>query len=1214
VEGNRWPATVWDATQTHQVTTTAVMTPCSSVSLTLRVEIPDTALTGQTDALTLHVTSTARPAVGQALVVSVTAAMPWRLLPPLPTPRYRLAAAGVGNCQFFVIGGWGADDQASQANEMYDLRTGLWQAMAPKPTAAANIAAATIGGKIYVPGGMRGENRLSVLEIYDPDIDHWTRGTDLPGALTGMAVAAANGKLYVFGGSVAGGECLDNTLEYDPSTQVWSEKAPLPSGPRTYAVAAELNGKIYVAGGWSALRTFECYDPATDSWTLLAAMSTGRQALGLVAVDGYVYAVGGGDGWTGLSAVERYDPETNSWIAMPSLASSLRAGTAAVSAAGRIFVIGGADTIGGIGAAHEALAVGTSLYSSGMSVGRTMAAAGDTLTYAITLRNPGQPPINEATLRDYVPTHTVYVLDSLVGDARYNASANCIEWQGSMPPTCSKAFSFQVTIAEGVTRGTVISNTALVDDGLCGEWAILVTTTVEAVDLSPCQKLVDKPLAGSGDGLSYLIELRNTGGITATNASLIDPLPAYLTYVTGSVVGASYNPALDQIEWSGVLLPSAGGNYRWMDSDGGGVEYDWVDATISGTRVPGGGDDRSLGPFEIGFPFKFYDAEYTQFYLNTNGQVLFGAGSAVYSNVGIPNPRAPNGFIAPFWDDLVSDPGTMYYELLGSAPHRQLVIEWTDVRHFGGGGPLTFEVILYEGSDEILIQYHTLNGSYADGESATVGIENGEGTEGIQYQYNGSGLGYPLHAGLAVLFQPVGGHQIAFRAAVADNVPFNTIITNTAVVSDGFQAQRELTATTIVNSVDVSSSFKQVSAPLAVSGDLLTYRLVLACTGQLATVTASLVDYVPPNTAYVLDTVTGGAIYNGSENRIEWMGVLTCIPELPAPTPARRPYPGPVTSDAASRTMPARPLSTADQGHEITFQVHAAPDLPLNTMIGNDALLTINEQLQIPLTATTWVNRVDLSDSSLVVDKAEARAGERLVYSILLTNSGNVTVPNASLMDPIPARASYVDDSVTGGAIYNDLENRIEWSGAVPPQDSVPISFTVATSPGALHNTLVTNTVRFDDGLANVVTKTVVTVLQGHDLSASEKGMPVMALPGDVLTCTIRLRNTGLVSTSASLTDVVPLEASLIPDSLWWSSGAGSADSGTVTWHGEIIAQGMVIVRFEMRIGGDVEPGAVLSNTALIEDHTGNIYERSASTTVYSYIVNLPIIMRSGAH
>ena len=64
-------------------------------------------------------------------------------------------------------------------------------------------------------------------------------------------------------------------------------------------------------------------------------------------------------------------------------------------------------------------------------------------------------------------------------------------------------------------------------------------------------------------------------------------------------------------------------------------------------------DDQVYGPFNIGFTFKFYGNDYTQFYINSNGQVLFGAGSPFgMTAVDIPNSALPNNYIAPFWDEL----------------------------------------------------------------------------------------------------------------------------------------------------------------------------------------------------------------------------------------------------------------------------------------------------------------------------------------------------------------------------------------------------------------------------------------------------------------------------------------------------------------------------------------------------------------------------------
>lgn len=58
-------------------------------------------------------------------------------------------------------------------------------------------------------------------------------------------------------------------------------------------------GKLYIAGGFdgtSCLMSAEMYDPLSDQWTVLAAMSIRRSGVSLVACDDRVFAIGGYDG------------------------------------------------------------------------------------------------------------------------------------------------------------------------------------------------------------------------------------------------------------------------------------------------------------------------------------------------------------------------------------------------------------------------------------------------------------------------------------------------------------------------------------------------------------------------------------------------------------------------------------------------------------------------------------------------------------------------------------------------------------------------------------------------------------------------------------------------------------------------------------------------------------------------------------------------------
>ena len=71
--------------------------------------------------------------------------------------------------------------------------------------------------------------------------DSWTNMSQMPTAVAGAKAAVVNDKIYVIGGTV--------NYEYDPVTDTWVSKQPMPT-PRSDGVAvAVFENKIYVIGG-----------------------------------------------------------------------------------------------------------------------------------------------------------------------------------------------------------------------------------------------------------------------------------------------------------------------------------------------------------------------------------------------------------------------------------------------------------------------------------------------------------------------------------------------------------------------------------------------------------------------------------------------------------------------------------------------------------------------------------------------------------------------------------------------------------------------------------------------------------------------------------------------------------------------------------------------------------------------------------------------------
>ena len=73
---------------------------------------------------------------------------------------------------------------------VYDPHADAWTQLASMTIARCNHASAVVGGKLYVFGGLRGEERLCTVEVYDPATDSWAHGSSLTSARCDVAVTA----------------------------------------------------------------------------------------------------------------------------------------------------------------------------------------------------------------------------------------------------------------------------------------------------------------------------------------------------------------------------------------------------------------------------------------------------------------------------------------------------------------------------------------------------------------------------------------------------------------------------------------------------------------------------------------------------------------------------------------------------------------------------------------------------------------------------------------------------------------------------------------------------------------------------------------------------------------------------------------------------------------------------------------------------------------
>lgn len=627
-------------------------------------------------------------------------------------------------------------------------------------------------------------------------------------------------------------------------------------------------------------------------------------------------------------------------------------------------------------------------------VSKTEVMPGERITYTLTLRNVMAIPLDEVHIVDPLPAEVDLVPESLTGGASYNPAEHSVEWIGGIAPRDAVTITFQVDLAPSIRAGTRITNTAQAE--VFGQTLTAsAPVTVIGPDLSPSTKTADRELVLSGEVFTYTIELKNASPVTATTVTLVDPIPTGTVYVPGSATGgATFDATANAIRWSGVVPAAApqGAPYEWTDSDTpGGPTFAWDDrAEMLGTQVPGMGDDTTTAEaIPLGFAFPFFDKVFTSFHVSSNGFICFTCTSAPFTNRRLPDPQAPGDLIAPFWDDLtLSTGGTVYTWSNGVDT---AVISWVDVPRFGTGGSYTFQVILHA-DGRILFQYGSL-GERRD--SATIGIQNSDGTQGLTIAHNES----YAHDGLAVLISPpqpaMPPPVIRFAVRVNEDLPPATQITNEATVDDGHGNVTRLRADVWANLADFSTSSKQ-AAPVVQPGGSIPYTLNLVNTGPL-TGTVTVVDPIPTGTSIVTGSVTGGATYDADANVVRWTGAV-----------------GPGAT------------------HRVGFAVRVAKTAASGDVITNTAQVTPEVRPPFELTAATHVVVPDLSRSFKQVDRAQAASGDVLKYTISVENDSPVPAEGVSLIDRLPDGVQLVTGTLSPNAAYDPVLNAIRWSGDVP--------------------------------------------------------------------------------------------------------------------------------------------------------------------------------------
>jgi subtilisin family serine protease len=232
------------------------------------------------------------------------------------------------------------------------LISNAWQQRAPLSMPRRELALGAVNGTIYAIGGVKPSGTVAGVAAYDPGTDTWSPKAPLPAARqAGDGAALIGGLLYVPGGYNTSNVLTKSLYAYDPASDTWVTKASMPITSGCGA-SRSINGKLYVFTGCTGTTStpsglLHRYDPGTNTWIARKVAPHAHRYPAAGVISGKLYVAGGNNGSSAASAtLDVYDPATNTWATMAGMPTARRGGAGGAVIGGTLYVIGGRNAAG----------------------------------------------------------------------------------------------------------------------------------------------------------------------------------------------------------------------------------------------------------------------------------------------------------------------------------------------------------------------------------------------------------------------------------------------------------------------------------------------------------------------------------------------------------------------------------------------------------------------------------------------------------------------------------------------------------------------------------------------------------------------------------------------------------------------------------------------------------------------------------------------------
>ncbi|MFR2958038.1 MAG: MucBP domain-containing protein [Clostridia bacterium] len=266
-------------------------------------------------------------------------------------------------------------------------------------------------------------------------------------------------------------------------------------------------------------------------------------------------------------------------------------------------------------------------------------------------------------------------------------------------------------------------------------------------------------------------------------------------------------------------------------------------------------------------------------------------------------------------------------------------------------------------------------------------------------------------------------------------------------------------------------------------------------------------------------------------------------------------------------------------------------DRVVNNVKGNIKLLTPEKTSEdVTGSQESTIYKAIISSEKLV-DKTEAIEGEKVTYTIRITNEGNLA-KTVTVRDTLPAGITFDNDTLiqvgTTGTVYTEQNLKNGIPVEVPANGSIDVVFAGKVDKLASneYSKTLTNQATVDNEPTNEVTTNVTKAnITAHKEAEPASGNKVRL--GDEITYRIRVRNDGTREGTAIVKDTIPTGTTFVEGSVKIDNVADSTKTATDLQNGISITVGVgaeKVVEFKVTVNKLID-GTKIKNTAYINQN-----------------------------